>query len=82
MTKVYEELIDFIAAGVSVEQVAGFAPSEAARTRVWELVRREKDGSLTTDETRELTHYAELEHLLRVAKARARQRLQAAVTSK
>ena len=52
-----------------------FKPSEAARQRVWDLVEREKACVLPDDEKSELDHYLEIEHLMRLAKARARQLL-------
>ena len=72
MTRAHEEIIDFIAAGSTPAAVATFAPSEAARLRVSEFLRREKTSGLSPDETAELNHYQELEHLMRLAKARAR----------
>jgi hypothetical protein len=75
MPRAYEELIDFIAAGASPEAVARFRPSEAAKERVTELIRRERTGVLSGDERSELEHYMQLEHLMRLAKARARQHL-------
>jgi O-succinylbenzoate synthase len=75
VTRAYEEVIDFIAAGTSPDRVAAFRPSEAAKQRVAELVQREKTTGLTADETSELEHYLQLEHLMRLAKARARHHL-------
>lgn len=72
VTRVYEEIIDFIAAGSASRDVAAFRPSEQARQRVEDLVRREKEGGLPADEASELSHFLELEHLMRLAKARAR----------
>ena len=69
--RAYEEIIDFIAAGSSPRSVIAFRPSEAARIRVLDLVSREKAGDLTSDETSELEHYLQLEHLMRLVKARA-----------
>lgn len=71
--KAYEEVIDFIAQGNGPRAVAEFRPSEAARARVAELVSREKTDVLTAEETSELESYLRLEHILRLAKARARQ---------
>ncbi|MDB5290329.1 MAG: hypothetical protein JWL69_1570 [Phycisphaerales bacterium] len=73
MTRAYEEIIDFIAGGSSSEDVAEFRPSDAARERVSELLRREKSGGLSAEDATELGHYLELEHMMRLAKARARQ---------
>jgi len=50
-----------------------FRPSLEAQQRVTDLIEREKDGQLTPDEKAELDHFMELEHILRMAKARARQ---------
>ncbi len=72
VTKAYEEVIDFIASGRSPGEIVAFRPSEEARARVYELVSREKEGGLTGEETAELEHYLQLEHLMRLAKARAR----------
>ncbi len=72
VSKAYEEVIDFIAAGSSPSAVVSFRPSEEARARVYDLLGREKTGGLTAEETAELDHYMQLEHLMRLAKARAR----------
>jgi hypothetical protein len=73
--RAYEEVIEFIAAGTSPEGVVAFEPSAAVRGRVADLIQREKSTSLAADEKAELDHYMELEHLMRLAKARARQHL-------
>lgn len=68
----YEEIIDFIAAGTSPKGVVDFRPSEAAKARVADLIQREKTTGLSSEETNELSHYMQLEHIMRLAKARAR----------
>lgn len=73
MTRAYEELIDFIAAGTTPESLINFQPSEVVRERVADLIFREKNESLSIDEKSELDYYLMLEHLLRLAKARAHQ---------
>lgn len=73
--RVYEEFIDFIAAGPSSGKVIAFRPSEATRQRAFDLVRREKNEGISAEETAELDHYLHLEHVMRLAKARARQHL-------
>jgi len=70
----YEEIVEFIAS-LSPREVVGFKPSEQARQRVWDLMERRKTMSLPPDEKDELDHYMEVEHLMRLAKARARQLL-------
>jgi hypothetical protein len=69
----YLEIIDFIAMGTSPQTVADFQPSESAQVRVRELIERGRAFGLTAEERAELAHFEELEHILRMAKARARQ---------
>jgi hypothetical protein len=64
MTKAYEEIIDFIAAGSQPLAVANFKPSEEVRERVADLIAREKTSGLDSKES------SELEHIMRLAKAR------------
>jgi uncharacterized protein YnzC (UPF0291/DUF896 family) len=75
MVVAYEELIDFIAAGTTPESVAAFQASEQTRNRVEDLIRRKKNEGLTPEETAELNTFLHLEHVMRLAKAKARQRL-------
>lgn len=70
--KAYEEVVDFIAAGTTPQNVIAFRPSETAQDRVTDLLSREKDSELSLAEKSELDHYLQLEHLMRLAKARAR----------
>ena len=72
MTRAYEEIIDFIAAGTSPRDVVAFKPSEVAKARVADLIYREKTTGLSPEETTELNDYLQLEHIMRLAKARAR----------
>ena len=70
--KSYDEIIDFIAAGTTPEAVVA-RPSDSVQQRVAELVERSKDGSISSEEQSELEDYLQLEHIMIMAKARARQ---------
>jgi len=72
-TKSYEEIIDFIASGTTPEAVVAFRPSEIVRQRIAELVERSSDGNISTEEQSELEDYLQLEHIMIMAKARARE---------
>jgi hypothetical protein len=72
--KPYEELVDFIAS-LSPREVIDFKPSETASERVRDLIDRKKSETLDKNETAELDYYLQIEHLMRLAKARARQLL-------
>jgi len=75
LSKAYEEIVEFIARGTSPQNLIAYRPPEAARERVWNLVDRERSGEICPEEASELRHYLQLEHILRMAKARARRHL-------
>jgi hypothetical protein len=77
-TPAYEEIVNFIAAGTTPESVVAFHPTPAAIQRVEALIARAKDGEILPEEQSELDDYLQLEHLLILAKARARQHLKVA----
>ena len=72
--RAYEEVAEFIATR-SPRDVAQFKPSGEAKRRVTELLEREKASGLSAEERRELDHYEDLELLMNLARARARQLL-------
>ena len=72
-TKSYEEIIDFIATGTTPEAVVAFRPSDSVQERVAELVERSKNGCISTEDQSELDDYLQLEHIMIMAKARARE---------
>ena len=59
----------------AARELADMRPSQAVKDRVAELIHRQKVGGLSEVETSELQRYMELEHTMRLAKARARERL-------
>ncbi|HTS50689.1 MAG TPA: hypothetical protein VMH05_22240 [Bryobacteraceae bacterium] len=75
-TNSYDEIIDFIAAGTTPEAVVAFRPSDSVQRRVADLVERSKAGVISTEEQSELDDYLQLEHIMILAKARARQHTQ------
>ncbi|MDX6444104.1 MAG: hypothetical protein QOH71_1178 [Blastocatellia bacterium] len=77
-SKAYDEVIEFIAAS-SPQNVIAFRPSDEAKSRVADLIRRDKTEGLPDDEKSELDHYLQIEHLMRLAKARAHHYLGAKV---
>jgi hypothetical protein len=55
-----------------------FRPSGDNQRRVSELVERQHDGALSVEENSELEDFLRIEHLMIMAKAEARGRLQTA----
>jgi hypothetical protein len=74
MARAYEEIIEFLAAGFTSDSLIAYQPSEETKSQVEDLIRREKNEGLTREESSELNHYMELDHILTLAKARARAR--------
>lgn len=70
-TRVYDEIIEFIAAGTTPQSVIDFKLSDAAQERVADLVYQAKTEGLTGDEKKELDHFLTLEHIMTLIKARA-----------
>lgn len=75
--KVYDEIVDFIAAGTTPESVVKFQLSDSTKERLEYLVYQHKMGKLTPEEKKELDHFLTLEHIMTLAKAKAHQYLKA-----
>jgi len=75
MNRAYEEITDWLAGGFSPEALLAYQLSEEVRERVASLIQQSKNEELALTEASELAHYLQIEHLLRLAKARARHRL-------
>lgn len=77
MTRAFDEIVEFIAGGSTSQDVSQYRPSAETSARVDSLLRKEKNEGLLPEETVELNDYLQLEHLMRMAKARARKKLEA-----
>jgi hypothetical protein len=72
MIRAYSDIVDFIASGTTPQTVASFCPSPDSKERVANLIAREKASLITAEERSELDHYLQIEHIMRLAKAKAR----------
>ena len=70
-SKIYDEIIDFIAAGTTPQSLINFQLSEAAKEDLADIIYRSKSEGLTPEEKSELEKYLVVEHIIRLAKARA-----------
>jgi len=73
-TKAYDEIIELFASGSSPERIVSFKPSSESHDRVKILLKKNKEGNLTPEEEAELDEFGLIEHLMRLVKARARQK--------
>lgn len=74
-TRFFDEVIDFLTSFPRPEDIVAFKPSDALQHRVEGLLEKKREGTLTESENRELDYFMVIEHLMRMAKARARQKL-------
>ncbi len=72
----YDEIADFLAKAAPAKILA-FRPSDSAQARFEELIWKKKEGSILPREQEELDHFLMLEHIFRLAKARAAAELDA-----
>lgn len=72
LVNAYDEIVDLLTSSMSADRLDSFRPSEEACRRVWDLIEREKNDGLDRGEAEELDRFMTLEHLMRMAKARAR----------
>jgi hypothetical protein len=74
-TRFFDEIIDFLTSCPPAEDVVAFKPSAALQNRADVLLEKNREGTLTISEKEELDQFMVIEHLMRLAKARARKRL-------
>ena len=77
ITRVFDEIVDFITSAPQPEQILNFKPSTVAQRRLETLLDKKREEGLNEVEKHELEQYLTIEHIMRLAKARARQRLTA-----
>ena len=65
------EILELLATLPSPEEILALRPSEALQARVQALLEKNREEGLTPAEEREWQQYEYLEHLVRMAKARA-----------
>ena len=70
---VYDELLDLLVENVAPERVVAFRLSQEKQSRLDHLLERNREGTLTREESTELDDFERLEHLVRLLKARSLQ---------
>lgn len=74
-TRFFDEIVDFLTSCPRPEAVVAFKPSKALQDRANLLLEKNRQGILSEQEKQELDHFMVIEHLMRLAKIRARKRL-------
>jgi hypothetical protein len=69
------DVLDFLATLPDPSEVLALRPSSSLQARIEFLLERNREAELTPQESQELAQIERLEHLVRMAKARARAKL-------
>ena len=75
--RAYSEVVEFFASGPRPVEIIKFRPSAETQEHVRELLAKNASDSLTVEEQAELNVYSNLEHIMRLVKARARMHIKA-----
>ncbi len=71
----YEQLLEFLANGPSVQEIVAFRPRPEAQERFSQLLEISRQRALTAQEEEELDHYIRIEQMISLLKAKAYNRL-------
>jgi hypothetical protein len=71
----YEEFVDFITSTPTLEDITTFRFSDPIEEHVRQLLDANRNRALTAEEQAELDEYVRVEHLIRMAKIRAYEKL-------
>jgi hypothetical protein len=71
---IYDELIDLLAESASPDKLLQFQLSDDNQQRLDALLSKNRDGSLSASESAELDSFEHFEHVVRMLKARVRER--------
>ena len=73
--RAFDEAIDFITSLPRPEQVLAYKPSVASVHRLESLLEKKREGQLSAEESHELEQYLMIEHLMRVARKKAKNQI-------
>lgn len=71
----YEDVLEFLAGGPSIQQVVEYRPSAVAQQRFSALLEADRQRALSLEEEEELDHYIQMDRMLSLLKAKSYRRL-------
>lgn len=77
ISTLFDEILEFLASTPTPEQIIAFKPSNELNQRLHDLLDRNANNSLTAEEKSELDEFMRMDHLLKMLKIKARQKLAA-----
>ncbi len=73
--RVFDEIIDFITSIPQPQQILNYKPSKSIQNRLDSLLEKKRNGQLNDDELHELDQFIMTEHIMRIAKIKAKKSL-------
>lgn len=67
----YEQVLEFLAAGPSAQEIINFRPTVEVQKRFSELLEANRQRQLTLAENEELDHYIHIDQMVSLLKAKA-----------
>ena len=71
---VYEDLVELLAKSANAEEVLSFQLADEKQRRLDNLLSKNRDGTLSPQESAELDAFEQFEHVVRLLKARVREK--------
>jgi hypothetical protein len=73
---VYDDLVELLARSADADEVLSFQLSTEKQTRLDQLLDKNREGTLSPHESAELDSFEQFEHIVRLLKARLREKQQ------
>ncbi len=73
---VYDDLVELLAKSADADEVLSFQLSNEKQRRLDSLLDKNRDGTLSAQESAELDAFEQFEHVVRLLKARVREKQQ------
>lgn len=75
-SSIFTEIADFITSQPTLAEIVAYQISSAQQERIDDLLERNREGMLTPDEHHEMESYLIISHVMSLAKAKARLKMQ------
>ena len=73
--RVFDEIIDFITSIPQPQQILNYKSSKSTQNRLDDLLEKKRNEQLSDDELHELEQFIMTEHIMRIAKIKAKKSL-------
>jgi hypothetical protein len=74
--RVFDEIIDFITSIPQPQEILNYKPSKSIQNRLDDLLEKKRNEQLNDEEIHELEQFVMTEHIMRIAKIKAKKSLQ------